>query len=59
MRKDVKKLFISFHKRHKAVSKDTISRWLKCVLEEAGIDMSIFKPHSTRAAILEKLKVMK
>ena len=43
-------LFISFKKPHCAVSKDTISRWLAVVLKQAGVDISQFRPHSTRAA---------
>ena len=34
----------------KRVGRDTISRWLKLVLTDSGIDTSRFKPHSTRAA---------
>ena len=44
------KLFVSTQKPHKAVSKDTIGRWIKTVMDKAGIDTSIFTPHSTRAA---------
>ena len=44
------KLFISFVKPHYAVSRSTISRWIKSVLEEAGIDIDVFKAHSTRSA---------
>ena len=43
-------LLISFNKPHSAVSKDTIGRWIKRVMFEAGIDTSLFKAHSTRAA---------
>ena len=43
-------LFLSYLYPYRAVSKDTISRWLKRVMFEAGIDTNIFKPHSTRAA---------
>ena len=43
-------LFISTVRPFKAVSNDTISRWIKVTLDLAGIDVSIFKPHSTRAA---------
>ena len=43
-------LFVSYTKPHKAVSRDTIGRWVKTVLSSAGIDMKKFKPHSTRAA---------
>ena len=50
IRGDCKQLFISFCKPHRAVSKDTISRWIKTVMFEAGIDTDMFKAHSTRAA---------
>ena len=50
IRKNVSQLFISFNKPHAAVSKDTISRWIMTVLREAGVDVDIFKSHSTRAA---------
>lgn len=43
-------LFISFKAPHDRVSKDTISRWIRSVLELSGIDVNVFKAHSTRAA---------
>jgi hypothetical protein len=43
-------LFISFVKPHLAISKDTLSRWVKTVLCNAGVDMNMFKSHSTRSA---------
>ena len=43
-------LFITTIKPHEAVSKDTISRWLKTILQRAGIDTSVYKGHSTRTA---------
>lgn len=43
-------LFVSYTKPHKAVSRDTIGRWVKTVLSSAGIDTKRFKPPSTRAA---------
>ena len=46
-------LFLSWVTK-KPVSKQTISRWLKIVLHEAGIDTSIFKAHSYRGAGLSK-----
>lgn len=49
-RSDKSQLFISFIKPHNPVSSATIARWLKLVLELAGIDTSIFKAHSTRGA---------
>lgn len=43
-------LFISYNRPFRRVSRETISRWVKLVLTDAGIDTSRFKPHSTRAA---------
>ena len=43
-------MFISYNRPFKRVSRDTISRWVKLVLTDSGIDTSRFKPHSTRAA---------
>ena len=43
-------LFISTMKPHKAVARDTISRWFRHAMNKAGIDTKIFTPHSVRAA---------
>ena len=43
-------LFIAIVKPHKAVGAQTISRWIKIILDESGIDTSIFTAHSTRHA---------
>ena len=43
-------LFIGLQVPFKPVSTSTISRWVKLTLGEAGIDTSIYKSHSTRAA---------
>nr|CAH7737444.1 unnamed protein product [Callosobruchus chinensis] len=43
-------LFITFKKPHRKASTSTISRWIKDILEWSGLDMSIFKPQSTRHA---------
>nr|CAH7752372.1 unnamed protein product [Callosobruchus chinensis] len=43
-------LFITFKKPHRKASTSTISRWIKDILERSGLDMSIFKPQSTRHA---------
>lgn len=50
-------LFISTIKPFKRVSKDTIGRWIKTVMTLSGIDTSIYKPHSTRAAATSKANV--
>ena len=47
-------LFISFQKPHRAVSRDTISRWISSIMCAAGLDMTIFSPHSLRAASTSK-----
>jgi hypothetical protein len=43
-------LLISFRKPHTKISKDTVSNWIKRTLQFAGVDVNIFKSHSTRAA---------
>ena len=43
-------LFISTQKPHDSSSKDTITRWVKTVMVQAGLNMTIFTPHSIRAA---------
>jgi len=43
-------LFVSYCKPHKGVSSDTVSRWIKSVLQLAGIDISHFGSHSVRGA---------
>ena len=44
-----KHFWISFRKPHGKVQKDTISRWLKTVFLQAGVDLE-FKAHSFRSA---------
>ena len=44
-------LFVSMVKPHKAVHIDTVRRWITTVMQMAGIDVGLFKPHSTRAAV--------
>lgn len=50
IRKQHTKLFLSTLKPHNPVHRDTLSHWVKSVLSLSGIDLSIFCPHSTRAA---------
>lgn len=54
VRQDNTQLLLSYVKPFKPVSRDTISRWLKMVLNEAGIYTNMFKPHSARAASCSK-----
>ena len=51
--KDVRKddnLFISFVKPFRAVSCDTIRRWILEIMKSSGVNTAVFKAHSTRAA---------
>ena len=44
------KVFLTYQKPHHAVSASTISRWIKSMLKQAGVDTSNFEANSTRAA---------
>ena len=50
-------LLLSYVKPYGSVSRDTISRWVKFVLQSSGIDVNIFKPHSTMSASTSKAKM--
>ena len=43
-------LFITTVKPHKKASKDSISRWIKLTMSEAGINSGLFTSHSCRSA---------
>lgn len=43
-------LFITYKRPHHNASVQTISRWIKTMLNKSGIDTSIFSSHSTRHA---------
>jgi len=43
-------LWLSYTKPFKPVSRDTVSRWIKNVLEKAGVNTKVFSAHSTQAA---------
>lgn len=49
-------LLITYQKPHKPASADTISRWIKHVLDKAGVNTSVFSAHSTRAAATSRAK---
>ena len=50
LRGNQSKLFISYVKPFKEVSRDTLTHWVRQVMAKAGLDVSKFSPHSTRAA---------
>ena len=47
-------LFVSYIRPYDKVSSTTIGRWLQAVLAQAGIDIDIYKAHSTRSASTTK-----
>ncbi len=47
---DVDALFICYGKPNGPASRDSIFRWTKDVMRDAGIDLNRFKPHSTRSS---------
>ena len=55
LRQGETKLLLSYRVPHSRVSRDTVRRWTKSVMKEAGIDLEIFTPHSTRAASTSKV----
>ena len=56
LREEHSQLLISYVKPFKPVSKDTISRWVKQVLESARIDINKYSAHSSRAASTSSCK---
>ena len=50
MRGTETRLFLAFIKPYRAITSSTIARWLKSLLDSAGIDTSVFNAHSVRGA---------
>ena len=50
VRGDVKQLFVISRKPFNAVSRDTVSHWVKAIMREAKINVDVFAPGSTRSA---------
>ena len=50
------KLLISTVPPHKGVTKSTVSRWIKSIMTQSGIDTNYFRPHSCRAASTSKAR---
>lgn len=49
-------LFLAVNSPHRPVVTCTVARWLKNIISEAGIDVGLFKAHSTRAAATSKAR---
>lgn len=47
---ELQPLFLTTIKPHSPASSSTIARWLKTLMEKAGINTAIFKAHSVRGA---------
>ena len=54
LRRSTTFLFITTSKPYRPASKDSLAKWITSVLHDAGIDMTIFTPHSTRSASTSK-----
>ncbi len=50
LRGEERQLFISFQRPFRAVGSSSVARWIRTIMHAAGIDTSVFKPHSTRSA---------
>ena len=48
---------LSYVKPFKPVARDTVSKWVKQVLQSAGIDITKYSAHSCRAACTSNVKV--
>ena len=48
--KNITSLFITCSKPYKTPHRDTIARWVRNIMIEAGLDTNVFKPHSCRSA---------
>ena len=57
VRGEEKQLFVSTINPFKAIKSETMGRWLKEILKRAGINITLFKGHSVRAASTSKAKV--
>ena len=54
LRRGETKLLLSFIKPHGSLTSSTVTRWLKTLLQEAGVNTSLFNAHSVRGASTSK-----
>ena len=47
---DANKMFISLCKPHKPVSSQTLAWWITKIMDNVGVDTTMFHQHSTRSA---------
>ena len=55
-RGSIVKLFISFKKPYKVVSTQTLSRWIRLIMSQSGVDINVFSAYSTRHAATSTAK---
>ena len=55
--KDHSQLLLSYVKPFRPVARDTVSRWVKQVLQSAGIEITKYSAHSCKAASTSNVKV--
>ena len=56
IRGDINQLFLTTQPPIRAASQQTIARWIKVILSKAGLDLTLFTPHSTRSAATTKAR---
>ena len=54
LRRSITCLFMTVSKPYRPASKDILARWIKSVLHDTSIDMTIFTPHPTRLTSTSK-----
>lgn len=54
IRGPITRFFLTTRPPFRMASRDTLRRWTRDMMEAAGIDLSIFSPHSTRSASTSK-----
>ena len=50
LRKDWDQLLLSYQKPHHPITKDTLARWLRDIVNKSGLDTELFSAHRTRSA---------
>ena len=50
LRKDQDQLLLSYQKPHHPITKDTLARWLRDILNKSRVNIELFSAHSTRSA---------
>ena len=50
LRKDQDQLLLSYRKPHHPITKDTLTRWFRDIVNKSRVDTASFSAHSTRSA---------